>query len=188
MTRLLGRAWLRLFGWEVEGGHPGVKKAVIVAAPHTSNWDLPFTVATAWAIGLKMKWVAKHTIFAGPFGWFLRSIGGVAIDRRASQNFVNQIVDLLNSHDELMLIVAPEETRTKVARWKTGFYHMARGAQVPIVLGFLDYERKRGGLGDLFYPTGDLEADAEHLRVFYKNIKGRNPRQMSEISFTERAE
>jgi 1-acyl-sn-glycerol-3-phosphate acyltransferase len=183
---VIGRAWLSAFGWTVSGGHPGVHKAVVVAAPHTSNWDWPFTIAVGWAIGVKMQWVGKHTLFKGPMGPIMRAFGGVSVDRRSSHNFVQQIVDrfaMCGEDDELMIVISPEGSRSKVGRWKTGFYHMARSANVPIILGFLDYERKQGGLGTIFWPTGDLEADAAHLREFYKHVRGRNQRQMSEISF-----
>ncbi len=184
LKAFIGRNFLRYHGWDVQGGPPGVKKAVVVAAPHTSNWDWPFTIAVAWALGVEMRWVGKHTLFKRPWGTFMRFCGGISVDRKNSKNFVQSVVSVLDAHDELFLVIAPEGTRSKTSRWKTGFYHMARGANVPVVLGFLDYQRKVGGMGELFYPSGDLEKDAEHLRAFYKDIVGTCPGNTAEISFT----
>lgn len=181
----IGRVWLWWFGWGVGGGAPGVRKAIVVAAPHTSNWDFPFTLAVAWTLGMRMKWVGKHTLFRFPFGGFMRAIGGIPIDRKKSVNFTQSIVDLLNANDDLLIIISPEGTRAKTKRWKSGFYHMARGANVPIILGYLDFGKKVGGLGEVFTPTGDLESDAAYLRAFYTGIHGRNGAQTGEISFVE---
>jgi len=176
---------LWFFGWRVSGGAPSVRKAIVVAAPHTSNWDFPFTMAVAWTLGVKMKWVGKHTLFRFPFGGFMRSIGGIALHRGTTKNFVEQIVELLDASEDLLVIISPEGTRSKVKRWRTGFYHMARNANVPIVLGFLDFRKKEGGLGEVFAPTGDLEGDAAHMRAFYSGICGKNGEQTGEISFAE---
>ncbi len=181
----MGRLWLKAFGWKTGGGVPGVRKAVVVAAPHTSNWDFPFTMAVAWSQGMHMKWVGKHTLFRFPFGGFMRSIGGIALDRNNSKNFTQQVVDLINESDDLLVVIAPEGTRSKVQRWRTGFYHMARGANVPIILGYLDFPNKTGGLGEVFVPTGDLEHDAQYMRDFYANIRGKNGNQTGEITFAE---
>jgi 1-acyl-sn-glycerol-3-phosphate acyltransferase len=177
----IGHAWLKMFGWQLEGGAPEARKAVVVAVPHTSNWDFPFTLAVAWALGIELRWVGKHTLFAPPFGAIMRSLGGVSVDRRGQNNAVGAIIDLLNRHDELMLVIAPEGTRGRVNRWRTGFYHMAVGADVPIVLGFLDYARKRGGLGEIFVPSGDLDKDMGLIAEFYAEIKGKHPNRQSPI-------
>lgn len=172
--RTVGRAWLKAFGWEVEGTAPALKKAVVVAAPHTSNWDFPFTLATAWTLGLELGWVGKHTMFKGPWAPIFKAWGGVPVDRRAKGNFVAQIVELFDQRDALMLVIAPEGTRSRTEGWKTGFYWMAVGARVPIVLGYLDYGRKRSGLGKVFEPTGDAAADLEEMRAFYEGIRGKH--------------
>jgi 1-acyl-sn-glycerol-3-phosphate acyltransferase len=179
---VVGHAWLKAFGWELDGGAPGVRKAVVVAAPHTSNWDFPFTLAVAWALGIELRWVGKHTLFAPPLGSIMRALGGVSVDRRARNNAVEAVVELLGQHRELMLVIAPEGTRGRADRWRTGFYHMALGADVPIVLGFLDYARKRGGLGEVLIPSGSLEKDMERIVEFYAGMKGKHPERQSAVA------
>jgi len=183
LTALIGRAWLAAFGWHVQDGIPDVKKAVVVAAPHTSNWDLAFMLAIAWTLGVRIRWVGKHTLFRPPFGGLMRALGGVSVDRRARHDAVSAIADILRAHDELLLVVPPEGTRGKADRWKTGFYYIALGADVPIVLGFLDYGKKCGGLGTVFHPTGVLEEDIAAIRTFYKDIRGKIPANESSIEF-----
>ncbi len=178
-----GRAWLRAFGWRVAGGVPNVKKAVVVAAPHTSNWDLPFALAVAWALGIRIRWVGKHTLFRFPFGPLMRGLGGVSVDRRGSHDAVTAISELLRQADHLLLVIPPEGTRDKADRWKTGFYYIALAADVPIVLGFLDYAKKCGGIGHVFRPTGAPEDDMAALRAFYSDIRGKYPENESEIIF-----
>ncbi len=179
ITYFIGDAWLKAFGWKVEGGVPDVRKAVVIAAPHTSNWDLPFTLAVTWKLGFPMSWLGKHTLFTGAKGKFFRAVGGIPVNRGRRSDAVANAVDVIDDHEDLFLIVAPEGTRSKSVRWKTGFYHMAVGAKVPIVLGFLDYKKRRGGLGTLFWPTGDMEADMKQIRAFYANIEGKHPERMS---------
>ena len=183
-----GRAWLRAFGWEIEGGPPAVEKAVVVAAPHTSNWDLPFTLAVAWSLDLDIRWVGKHTLFERPvWGGFLRSLGGIGVDRRTSNDAVKSIAEVIRRHERILLIVPPEGTRSAAKRWKTGFYWIAVEAGVPIVLGFLDYGKKRGGLAELLHPTGDIAADFELLRRFYRDVRGKFPERQGEISLGDAA-
>jgi 1-acyl-sn-glycerol-3-phosphate acyltransferase len=186
VRRAMGRTWIRTFGWQIAGGAPAVQKAVVVAAPHTSNWDLPFTLAVAWSLDLDIRWVGKHTLFEKPiWGSFLRSLGGIGVDRRKNSDAVKAIADLMNQHERLLLIVPPEGTRGVAKRWKTGFYWIAVESGVPIVLGFLDYSRKRAGLGDLLHPTGDIVADFARLREFYADVKGKFPDRQGEVSLGE---
>lgn len=162
-----------------------MKKAVVVAAPHTTNWDLPFALAVAWTLGVRIRWVGKHTLFRFPFGPLMRALGGVSVDRRGSHDAVTAIAELMKQHDDLLLVIPPEGTREKADRWKTGFYYIALAADVPIILGFLDYEKKRGGLGHVFYPKGVLEDDVAAMRAFYANIRGKYPENESEIVFRQ---
>ena len=178
----MGETWLAAFGWRVEGGVPDVQKAVVVAAPHTSNWDFPFTLAISFALDLDISWLGKHTLFKPPYGAFFKWVGGIPVDRRSRHDLVSQVVRVLNESDKLMVIVPPEGTRSKTARWKTGFYYIATGADVPIVLGFLDFERKCGGLGHVFRPSGDLAADMKQIAEFYSTVKGKHPERMSPIT------
>ena len=172
-------AFLKLTGWTVEGElPPQARKAVLIAAPHTSNWDLPYTLMVAFALRLNIYWMGKQQIFRFPFGPVMRWLGGIAVNRAKSSNLVAASADALEAADgPVQLIVPPEGTRSKVREWKTGFYWIAHSAQVPIVLAYMDYHDKRSGLGPLFQPTGDIEADMARIKAFYAPFKGRNADQ-----------
>lgn len=163
----IGHLWLKTYGWRVENRVPDVEKCVIIAAPHTSNWDFPFTIAVASALNLDFYWLGKHTMFENVFGPLLKNIGGIPIDRRTRGNYVEQIADFIQEKDRIALALAPEGTRSKVERWKSGFYHIARTANVPIVLGFLDFENKVGGLGKAIWPIGTKDDVLGQIRDFY---------------------
>ncbi|MDC0714397.1 lysophospholipid acyltransferase family protein [Stigmatella sp. ncwal1] len=171
----MGRTWMKVFGWRFEGKMPETKKFVLIAAPHTSNWDLPFMLASAYILGIKISWLGKHTLFEGPFGWFMKALGGIPVDRRSPQGLVHQVVERFKQSDTLYLAVPPNGTRKKVEYWKSGFYHIARGAQVPILLSYLDFGTKTAGLGPLFTPTGNLRADMDQIREFYRGVRGKYP-------------
>ena len=184
----IGRATLDMLGWEVEGAAPTTPRYVIIAAPHTTNWDLPVTLGVAWVLGIDACWAGKHTLFEGRFGWFFRALGGVAIDRRAKLDQVQQLVQMFQQRDSMVLVIAPEGTRGSTSYWKSGFYWVARGAQVPIALGYLDYGRKRGGVGDAFVPGENLEADVERIRAFYSTVRGKYPDRFTNIRFRPEGE
>ncbi|MCE2917681.1 MAG: lysophospholipid acyltransferase family protein, partial [Rubrivivax sp.] len=175
VLRAGSRVFLRLNGWRVEGALPtGAAKAVLIAAPHTSNWDLPYTLMVAFCLRLNVYWMGKHSIFRAPFGATMRWLGGIAVQRERSNNLVEASAQALRDADgPVQLIVPPEGTRGRTRHWKTGFYYIALQAQVPIVLAYLDYERKVGGLGPVFVPTGDVQADMAEIKRFYAPIKGR---------------
>jgi len=166
---------LRLFGWRREGELPDIPKYVLIGAPHTSNWDFPFTLAYAFVYRAKVFWMGKETLFRRPFGSLMRWLGGIPIDRTKSQNAVAQTVNIFDNIEQVIMIIAPEGTRKKVKHWKTGFYHIAHEAKVPIVLGFLDFRRKVGGIGPLIFPTGDIGADMEKILDFYRSVMGKRP-------------
>ncbi|WP_437572008.1 lysophospholipid acyltransferase family protein [Sorangium sp. So ce542] len=186
IRRFIGHTWLSVFGWRVEGVTDLPPKAVLIAWPHTSNWDFPFTLAVSYVLDLEFSWLGKHTLFEPPFGPFFRWLGGIPVDRRDRNNLVAAVVDVLKQHDELKLIIAPEGTRSRTKRWKTGFYYVALGAGVPIILGYLDFPRKRGGILHVFYPTGDIEADIAAIRRYYEGIEGKHASRMSEITLGPR--
>jgi 1-acyl-sn-glycerol-3-phosphate acyltransferase len=175
------RLFLRLNGWRVEGALPaGVDKAVLIAAPHTSNWDLPYTLMVAFCLRLHVYWMGKHTIFRWPFGPAMRWLGGIAVQRERSNNLVAASAAAIRDADgPVQLIVPPEGTRGQTRHWKTGFYFIAREAGVPIVLAYMDYAKKVGGLGPVFVPTGDVERDMAEIKRFYAPIRGRNATQFS---------
>lgn len=188
LRNAFGRAWLKAFRWELVGGPPPVPKAVVVAAPHTSNWDLPFALAIAWSLDLDMQWVGKHTLFKKPvWGRFMKSLGGIGVDRRKKNDAVKAIADMVKQRDRLLLIVPPEGTRGAASRWKTGFYWIAVESEVPIVLGFLDFGKKRGGLGTVLHPSGDIHADFEKLRDFYADVKGKHPERQGVVAIGDAA-
>lgn len=176
---VFGRIWARLLfgviGWKMEGGLPDIPKFVMIAAPHTSNWDLPIMLACGFLSRAKLFWMTKDSVFRWPFGGFLRWLGGIPIDRSKANGMVGQSIDMFSKFDEFILAVPPEGTRKKVRKWKTGFYHIAVGAGVPIALGYLDYKRRRGGIGGVYYPTGDYEKDIAEIQAFYATITPKYP-------------
>ena len=171
----LGRLWLWLFGWQIHGEAASHRKFVLIAAPHTSNWDFPFMLATAYVMRVRISWFGKHTLFIPPWGWLLRRLGGIPVDRRASHSLVSQMAEKFQESDELVLAVPPEGTRSKVRLWKSGFYHIASESRVPIGLGYLDYARKRCGLGMFVMPSGNVDDDMNKIREFYRDIRGKFP-------------
>lgn len=179
LLRAFSVHFLRLTGWQVQGAlPPEATKSVLIAAPHTSNWDLPYTLMIAFALRLNVYWMGKASLFRWPFGPVMRWLGGIAVDRSRSNNLVAaSAAALVGADGAAQLVVPPEGTRGKTQQWKTGFYYIALEARVPIVLAFVDYERKIGGLGPLFTPTGDVERDMAQIKLFYAPIKGRRPTQ-----------
>lgn len=179
LLRGFSLAFLKLTGWKVEGAlPPQAAKSVFIAAPHTSNWDLPYTLMVAFALRLNPYWMGKHTIFKAPFGPIMRWLGGIAVNRDQANNLVAASAQAIREADgPVQLIVPPEGTRSKTRYWKTGFYYIAQTAGVPIVMAYMDYAAKRSGLGPLFQPTGDVEADMAAIKAFYAPFKGRNADQ-----------
>lgn len=179
LLRGLSIAYLRLAGWKVQGSlPPQATKSVLIAAPHTSNWDLPYTLMVAFALRLDVYWMGKESIFKPPFRGVMLWLGGIPVRRESSNNVVAASVEAIKAADgPLQLIVPPEGTRSKARYWKTGFYYIASGAQVPIVMAYLDYGHKVGGLGPMFFPTGDIDADMAAIKAFYAPFKGKNPDQ-----------
>ena len=182
----LGKLWLRLFGWKIHGQDPTYQKFVLIAAPHTSNWDLPFMLATAWSMRVRISWFGKHTLFVFPWGWFLRKLGGIAVDRRSRHSLVNQMAEEFKRADYLVLAVPPKGTRGKVEVWKSGFYHIAVQSDVPIGLGYLDYGRKLCGLGMFVIPSGNVKEDMDKIRGFYRDIRGKYPELEGEPRLQEK--
>lgn len=164
---------LRLRGWRIEGERPPFNRYVMVAAPHTSNWDFPFTMAMALVMRIDIHWTGKAALFRGPQGIFFRWMGGVPVNRSERQNIVQQMIDVFDRVKSMVLVIQPEGSRSKVREWKSGFYHIALGAGVPIVLGFIDFKRKVGGLFGHMNPTGDYEKDLEYIKSFYTDVAGK---------------
>ena len=177
--RGLSIAFLKLAGWKVEGELPANgQKCVLIAAPHTSNWDLPYTLMVAFVLHLNIYWMGKRQLFRFPFRSIMMWLGGIPVTRESSNNLVAASVEAMkNAKGPLQLVVPPEGTRGKTRYWKTGFYYIAVGAGVPIVMAYMDYERKISGLGPVFHPTGDIEADMVAIKAFYAPFKGKNAGQ-----------
>jgi len=180
IMRWLSLGMLRLLGWRVQGQAPDIKKYVLIAAPHTSNWDFPFTLMVCFALRLRVYWMGKRSLFPPVFGHVMLWLGGIPVDRAKSGNLVQATIDAFNRTDRLTVIVPPEGTRDKVSHWKTGFYYIAQGAQVPILLGFMDYKDRVGGVAHLFFPSGDIEKDMLEIQQFYQGFTGKNPHQFDE--------
>ncbi len=174
MLKWIGKLYLRIFGWESEGGRPVESQYVLIAAPHTSNWDLPFMIAFAWIYEIKISWMGKHVLFKWPYGWFMRWLGGIPIHRETRNNRVQQMAAEFKRRDDLILTVPAEGTRSYTAHWKSGFYHIAREAGVPIVLSYLDFGTKRAGFGPVIMPTGDIARDMDQIRAFYEDKFGKH--------------
>ncbi|HQO50086.1 MAG TPA: lysophospholipid acyltransferase family protein [Bacteroidales bacterium] len=167
---------LKLAGWKIIGGIPAdVKKCVILAAPHTSNWDFVIGRLAYWYLDVPVKFLIKKEAFAHPLGFLVKRMGGIPVDRKKNTNLVEQVAELFNHYDVLNVIITPEGTRKLVKEWKKGFYYIALRAQIPIALGFVDYKNKIGGFGPTFYPSGNFEEDFKMIENFYRNKSAKNP-------------
>ena len=180
LMRWISVLLLRLLGWQVQGTTPETKKYVLIAAPHTSNWDFPFTLMICFALRLRVYWMGKSSLFPPALGGIMRWLGGIPVNREKSGNLVQSTIDAFHSSERLAVIVPPEGTRGKVSHWKTGFYYIALGANVPILLGYMDFEKKVGGIAQFFYPTGDIDKDMLEIKQFYRGYSGKNPQQFDD--------
>lgn len=174
-SRWFGRTALKLTGWKIEGQLPNEKKLMFAVAPHTSNIDFFVGLMVMFQVGFKINWIAKHSLFKWPLKSLMEFWGGIPVYRHAPRGFVEQIVDQFNSHEKLHIAVAPEGTRSKVGKFKTGFLRIAEGAQIPILRVGFDYKRKTIVFGDLFFPTGDIDADERACYEYHQKFIGRVP-------------
>ena len=179
VMRWLSLAYLKITGWKVEGSLPEqARVSVIIGAPHTSNWDMPYALTAAFLWRLNLYWMGKAAIFRFPFGGLMRWLGGIAVQREQRNNLVAESASALRGAEgPLQLALPPEGTRGRTRQWKTGFYFIAQQAELPIVMAYMDYERKVVGLGPAFTPSGDLEADMARVKAFYAGMKGKNADQ-----------
>lgn len=184
MLASLARLVLRLGGWTIVGGAINEPKAVVIAAPHTSNWDGFWALTYKIAVGLDIHFFAKHSLFWFPLGNILRALGGIKLDRKRAGSAVKQAIAMFQENDSFYFGLAPEGTRRKMPGWKTGFYRIAQGADVPVCLGLLDFANKRVGIGQKLDLTGDPDADLAAIREFYEGIQGRWPDKASPIVFS----
>ena len=173
---------LKLAGWKVEGQKPTVRRYVLIGAPHTSNWDFVIFMAVALKLRMPMFWLGKNTLFRGPMGPVMRYLGGIPVYRQRKNNMVGQAVAAFNCHSRFVLALAPEGTRSKVNEWKTGFWHIAHDAKVPVVPAYVDFTRKIAGIGATYKLTGDKKQDIANLQTFYAPYRGRRPSEESPLA------
>ncbi|MGE0621145.1 MAG: lysophospholipid acyltransferase family protein [Pseudomonadales bacterium] len=188
VRKVAGRAFLRACGWAFEGPVPEARRYVLIAAPHTSNWDFVLMMAMAFSLDIRLRWFGKASLFHSPLGWLYRLLGGIPALQSTSTNLVEQSAARFAQETDLILAVPAEGTRGRAEHWRSGFYHIARLAGVPIVLGYLDYARKRGGLGPAVRPSGDVRADMTRIRTFYADKTGRYPERFTEPRLAEESE
>ena len=185
LAQKLANIVLHLIGWRTHVLNPRLNRYVLIGAPHTSNWDFGLMLLLMGAEQLPIRFMGKDTIFRGPLGPLMRSLGGIPVNRRERTRLVDQIAAKFEEYDELIIGLAPEGTRSKTSHWKTGFYYIALKANVPIAMAYLDYGNKIIGVGPSFIPSGDLQADFEIIRDFYSGIVGKNPKRQGEIVLSD---
>jgi len=168
---------MRLAGWRVEGSLPDIPKFVLIGAPHTSNWDFVLFLGVIFSLRADARFMGKAELFRPPYGWFFYYCGGVPVDRKKSTGLVEQMVEAFNRSDRFILTIAPEGTRHHVSEWKRGFYHIAVGAGIPIVIAKVDGKRRTVPIGQVFQPTGDVEADMNAITAMFEGVTGINPRR-----------
>ena len=165
---------------------PPSGNGVLVGAPHTSAWDFFFMLGITWSLGLRMHFLAKHTLFRpAPLGWFMRACGGIPVDRTHPAGIVDDLVARVRAGEQFYLVIAPEGTRRPGARWKSGFYRIATDAGLPVTLGYIDRTTMTAGLGPTFTPSGDVRADMDLVRAFYRDISGVRPSPRPEPRLAE---
>lgn len=167
--------YLKLTGWRMQGDWPAIDKMVLVAAPHTSNWDGLQMLVAAGYYRIRLCWMGKKSLTTGPFGWFIKALGCMPIDRSQSNDVVKTMADAIGVADTMVLAIPPEGTRARVNEWKSGFYHIAVAANVPIVLSVLDYKKKTMSIAAAVHPSGDYETDLSIIRSYYANAVGKHP-------------
>ena len=185
VRRFLARVFLRMTGWKPDGAPPDVDRFVLIAAPHTSNWDFPFLLAFAALYDLEISWMGKHSLFRGPMGRIMRALGGIPVRRQKRENLVGAMARSFADGGPLRLVVPAEGTRSYVDYWKSGFYYIALQAGVPIVMSYLDYATRTGGFGPAFRPTGDVRKDMDFIRAFYAGRQGRFPARFGRVRLRE---
>ena len=177
ILRLLSNSLMRLAGWRVEGTLPDLPKYLIIGAPHTSNWDFLLFLGVIFHLKADVRYMGKAELFRSPFGWFFYWCGGIPVDRSKSTGLVDQMVEACNKSEKFILTIAPEGTRHGVKEWKRGFYHIAKGARLPIVTAKVDGKQKTMRVGEIFHLTDDIEADMKTILNAFSGLSGVNPRK-----------
>lgn len=177
-TRFLGKLWLKMFGWRIEGTFADDPYLVVAVAPHTSNWDFPLGLALAWAMKTRFSWIGKHSMFRRPFGKLMRSWGGIPVNRSAPGNIIDQVVDTMMAQKWCHIAISPEGTRKRVKQWKTGFLRIAQRANIPVQLISFDYAKRIIHIGKRFLPGDDVDADMKWIREYFVGV---TPRRIAGI-------
>lgn len=177
LIRWLLLLWFRRGGWTISGTLPPDPKFVIMGASHTSNWDFLVFLGAVQALGRKVHFIGKHTLFRWPMGGFMRALGGIPVDRSAAQDLVSEVVAQFDAHQQFILVVAPEGTRSRTEKWKTGFYQIALRAGVPIVAAGPDFPTRRGVFGPVIRPTGNYDEDMKPAFAFFRTLTPRHPQR-----------
>jgi 1-acyl-sn-glycerol-3-phosphate acyltransferase len=181
----IGRLLLGIMGWKVEGEVPPGSKFILIGAPHTSNWDFPIGLATIYVFRMRVTWVGKDTLFKWPFGWFMRWLGGIGVDRGHPAGVADHLANSIKDADSMVLVITPSGTRGKREYWKSGFYRIALAANVPLLCGALDYKSKTAHIGLSFKPSGDLKNDMDRIRDYYREMSAAYPENSTPIRLRE---
>ena len=187
MRRFIGRLILKLGRWDVAPHADQPPKSIMLCYPHTSSWDFLYLKAAGWQYGLNVSWFGKRELFRGPLGVLMRALGGVPVDRDKAHNLVDSMVSLFSSRERLILCIAPEGTRHHVEHWRSGFYHIARKAHVPLQLSMLDFGRRHIEISEAIYLSGDIRTDMDKIRAFYRGVTGLHPEMTGNILLKEEA-
>lgn len=177
ILRLFSNTLMRLFGWRVEGKLPDIPKYILIGAPHTSNWDFLLFVGVIFRLKANVRYMGKAELFRGPFAWLFYWCGGIPVDRKRNTGLVDQMVDAFQHSEKFILTIAPEGTRHQVKEWKRGFYHIAKGAGIPLVMAKVDSKTKAMHVGQVYQLTDDMEADMQAIQNAFKGLVGINPRK-----------
>lgn len=177
----LCRTLLRIIGWRAISDDPVPSAGVIVSAPHTSNWDAILMLMAAGALGLRIRWVVKESWSTGALGWLILKFGGLPIKRSGGLGMTDLLAEAFAREGDLLLAIAPSGTRRRTDHWRSGFYHVARAAQVPLICGVVDYGGKRAGTGSVLPASGDVKADMDRIRAYYSGVRARFPDKQTPI-------
>lgn len=188
LAQTLGRLVLKITGWKVSGELPIEPRSVIIAAPHTSNWDFVFLIAATSALGVRIHWLGKDSLFNHPLGFIMHWLGGIPVNRSKRTRLVSQIAARFQTQASLHLVIPPAGTRARTDRWRSGFYHIAQSAKVPVIFGFLDYPKKLAGISKAMPLSGRLQEDMDRIRVFYADKVGKVPAMSSTIRLEEESD
>lgn len=176
MRKFAETVLVRMLGWEIAGEVPsGIRKAVIIVAPHTSIWDFIYGRMAFWVLDLNVKFLINAKFFIAPLGWLLRKLGGFPVKYSKTTSLLRQIKQIYENNDSFLLVITPEGTRSLVNKWRKGFYQIATGSNLPIVMAYIDYKDKKGGLGPVLYPTGNYNKDLAEIEEFYRHFHARHP-------------